>query len=120
MWNQQTRAEKKKKKKKKDALAGYSLCTAALFSNLETRLKKRLWHFFFFFFFYLFAYGVKDLSHLLVLIIFETINVLMAVDASCPLLLLQFLSGSSQESMLWRILRLYFHLCNMFLGSYLC
>ena len=73
-----------------------------------------------FFFFYLFAYGVKDLSHLLVLIIFETINVLMAVDASCPLLLLQFLSGSSQESMLWRILRLYFDLCNMFLGSYLC
>ena len=47
--------------------------------------------------FYLFAYGVNDLSHLLVLIIFETINVLMAVDASCRLLLL-FLSGSSQES----------------------
>ena len=47
--------------------------------------------------FYLFAYRVNDLSHLLVLIIFETINVLMAVDASCRLLLL-FLSGSSQES----------------------
>ena len=47
--------------------------------------------------FYLFAYGVNDLSHLLVLIIFETINVLMAVDASCRLLLL-FLSGSSRES----------------------
>ena len=45
MWNQQTRAEKKKKT---DALAGYSLCTAALFSILGTRLKKRLWHFFFF------------------------------------------------------------------------
>ena len=37
--------------------------------------------------FYLFAYGVNDLSHLVVLIIFETINVLMIVDASCRLLL---------------------------------
>ena len=54
--------------------------------------------------FYLFAYGVNDLSHLVVLIIFETINVLMTVDASCRLLLL-FLSGSWQESMLWRTLR---------------
>ena len=53
--------------------------------------------------FYLFAYGVNDLSHLVVLIIFETINVLMTVDASCRLLLL-FLSGSLQESMLWRTL----------------
>ena len=44
-------------------------------------------------FFYLFAYGVNDLSHLVVFIIFETINVLMTVDASCGLLLL-FLSGS--------------------------
>ena len=43
--------------------------------------------------FYLFAYGVNDLSHLVVLIIFETINVLMTVDTSCCLLLL-FLSGS--------------------------
>ena len=33
-------------------------------------------------FFYLFAYGANDLSHLIVLIIFETINVLMTVDAS--------------------------------------
>ena len=32
--------------------------------------------------FYLFAYGVNDLSLLAVLIIFETINVLMTVDAS--------------------------------------
>ena len=54
--------------------------------------------------FYLFAYGVNDLSHLVVLIIFETINVLMTVDASCRLLLL-FLSGSWQESMLRRTLR---------------
>ena len=46
--------------------------------------------------FYLFAYGVNDLSHLVVMIIFETINVLMTVDASCRLLLL-FLSGSSQD-----------------------
>ena len=45
-----------------------------------------------------------DLPHLVVLIIFETINVLMTVDVSCRLLLL-FLSGSSQESMLWRTLR---------------
>ena len=43
--------------------------------------------------FYPFAYGVNDLSHLVVLIIFETINVLMTVDASCCLLLL-FLSAS--------------------------
>ena len=35
--------------------------------------------------FHLFAYGVNDLSHLVVLIIFETINVLMTVDASCRL-----------------------------------
>ena len=54
--------------------------------------------------FFLFAYGVNDSSHLVVFIIFETINVLMTVDASCRLLLL-FLSGSSQESMLWRTLR---------------
>ena len=54
--------------------------------------------------FYLLAYGVNDFSHLIVLIIFETINVLMTVDASCRLLLL-FLSGSWQESMLWRTLR---------------
>ena len=47
--------------------------------------------------FYLFAYGVNDLSNLVVLIIFETINVLMTVDASCRLLLL-FLSGPWQES----------------------
>ena len=32
--------------------------------------------------FNLFANGVNDLSHLVVLIIFETINVLMTVDAS--------------------------------------
>ena len=38
--------------------------------------------------FNLLAYGVNDLSHLVVLIIFETINVLMTVDASCRLLLL--------------------------------
>ena len=57
--------------------------------------------------FYLFAYGVNDLSHLVVLIAFETINVLTTVDASCRLLLL-FLSGSSQESMLWRTLRQFF------------
>ena len=49
--------------------------------------------------FYLFAYGVNDLSHLVVLIIFETINVLMTVVASCRLLLL-FLSGSSQCAVL--------------------
>ena len=42
--------------------------------------------------FYLFAYGVNDLSYLVVLIIFETVNVLMTVDASCRLLLL-FLEG---------------------------
>ena len=43
--------------------------------------------------FYLFAYGVNDfLSHLVVFIIFETVNVLMTVDASCRLLLL-FLAG---------------------------
>ena len=54
--------------------------------------------------FYLFAYGVNDLSHLVVLIIFETINVLMIVDASCRLLL-PFFSGFSHESMLWRTLR---------------
>ena len=52
----------------------------------------------------LFAYGVNDLSHLVVLIIFETINVLVNVDVSCRLLLL-FLSGSSQKGMLWRTLR---------------
>ena len=51
-------------------------------------LKKRLEDIF-----YLLAYGVNDLSHLVVLILFETINVLMTVDASCRLLLL-FLSGS--------------------------
>ena len=62
-------------------------------------LKKRLEDIF-----YLLAYGVNDLSHLVVLIIFETINVLMTVDASCRLLLL-FLSGSWQENMLWRTLR---------------
>ena len=39
----------------------------------------------------LFAYGVNDLSHLVVLIIFETMNVLMKVDASCFLLLLFYL-----------------------------
>ena len=39
-----------------------------------------------------------DISHLVVLI------VLMTVDASCRLFLL-FLSGSLQESMLWRTLR---------------
>ena len=49
--------------------------------------------------FYLCAYGVNDLSHLVVLITFETINVLMTVDASCRLLLL-FLSRSWQESIL--------------------
>ena len=54
-------------------------------------MKKRLGEIF-----YLLAYGVNDLSHLVVLIIFETINVLVTVDASCRLLLL-FLSGSSQE-----------------------
>ena len=48
--------------------------------------------------FYLFVYGVSDLSHLVVLIIFETINVLVTVHASRRLLLL-FLSGSWQESM---------------------
>ena len=48
--------------------------------------------------FYLFAYGVNDSSHLVVLIIFETINVLITVDASCRLLLL-FLSGSSQYAL---------------------
>ena len=53
--------------------------------------------------FYLFAYEVNDLSHLVVLIVFETKNVLMTVDVSCRLLLL-FLSGSFQESMLWRTL----------------
>ena len=53
--------------------------------------------------FYLFACGVNDLSHLVVLIIFEMINVLVTVDALCRLLLL-FLSGSSQESTLWRTL----------------
>ena len=47
---------------------------------------------------------VNDLTHLVVLIIFETINVLMTVDASFRLFLL-FLSGSCQESMLWRTLR---------------
>ena len=41
--------------------------------------------------FYLFAYGVNDLSLLAVLIIFETINVLMTVDASCRLLVCSFL-----------------------------
>ena len=35
------------------------------------------------FIFSLSAYGVNDLSHLDVLIIFETINVLMVIDASC-------------------------------------
>ena len=54
--------------------------------------------------FFLFAYGVNDLSHVVVLIIFEKINVLMTVDASCRFLLL-FLSGASHESMLWRTLR---------------
>ena len=48
--------------------------------------------------FYLFVYGVSDLSHLAVLIIFETINVLVTVDSSRRLLLL-FLSGSWRESM---------------------
>ena len=48
--------------------------------------------------FYLFAYGVNDSSHVVVLIIFETINVLIIVDASCRLLLL-FLSGSSQYAL---------------------
>ena len=48
--------------------------------------------------------GVNDLSQLVVLIIFKTINVLMTVDASRRLLLL-FLPGSSQGSMLWRTLR---------------
>ena len=32
--------------------------------------------------FYLFAYEVNDLSHIYVLIIFETMNVLMTVDVS--------------------------------------
>ena len=32
--------------------------------------------------FYLLVYGVNDLSHLVLLIIFETINVLMSVEAS--------------------------------------
>ena len=50
--------------------------------------------------FYLCAYGVNDLSHLVVLLIFETVNVLMKVDASSRWLLL-FLFGSSQESMLF-------------------
>ena len=54
-------------------------------------------------FFYLFAYGVNDLSLFVVLIKFETINVLMTVDASCRLLLL-FLSDSSQETMLGELL----------------
>ena len=55
--------------------------------------------------FYVYAYGVNDLSHLVVLLIFETINwVLVKVDASSRLLLL-FLSDSSQESMLLRTLR---------------
>ena len=59
---------------------------------------------------YKFAYGVNDLSHLVILIIFETINDLMIiVDESCRLLLL-FSSGSSQESMLWRAFR-YFVVC---------
>ena len=40
--------------------------------------------------FYLFAYGVNDSSHLL-LIIFETINVLMTVDASCVCCFCSFL-----------------------------
>ena len=31
--------------------------------------------------FYLLVYGVNDLSHLVLLIIFETINVLMSVEA---------------------------------------
>ena len=35
--------------------------------------------------------GVNDLPHLVVLIIFETMNVLMKVDASCCLLLLFYL-----------------------------
>ena len=61
-------------------------------------LKKRLEDIF-----YLFAYGVNDLSQLVVLIIFETIHA-SSVDASCRLLLL-LLSGSWQESMLWRTLR---------------
>ena len=53
----------------------------------------------------IYAYGVNDLSHLVVLLIFETINwVLVKVDASSRLLLL-FLSDSSQESMLLRTLR---------------
>ena len=41
-------------------------------------LKKRLGNFF-----NLFAYGANDFSHLVVVIIFETINVLMTIDASC-------------------------------------
>ena len=39
--------------------------------------------------FYLFAYGVNDLSH--VGTVFETINVLMTVDASCRLLVYPYL-----------------------------
>ena len=62
-------------------------------------LKKRLEDIF-----YLFAYGVNDLSDVVVLIMFETITVLMTVDASCRLLLL-FLFGSWQESVPWRTLR---------------
>ena len=62
-------------------------------------LKKRLEDIF-----YLFAYGVNDLSDVVVLIMFETITVLMRVDASCRLLLL-FLFGSWQESVPWRTLR---------------
>ena len=41
--------------------------------------------------FYLFANGINDLSHLVLLIIFETIYVLMTVDATCCLLLCSFL-----------------------------
>ena len=55
--------------------------------------------------FHVYAYGVNDLSHLVVLLIFETINwVLVKVAASSRLLVL-FLSDSSQESMLLRTLR---------------
>ena len=54
--------------------------------------------------FFRFAYGVIDLSHLVVLIIFEMISILMTVDALCHWLPL-FLSGCSQESMLWRTVR---------------
>ena len=53
-----------------------------------------------------------------VLILFETINVPMIVDASCRFLLL-FLSGSSQESMLWRTLRWFVYRFRYFLVNIL-